>query len=170
MATELRKRMRLPWSIALAVVSVTLAACGGIGTGGPPSGNASPPATGSCGPLCGVGSLPPQNEARGPCTLQLIPAGGRDPLEAPYVLTMTPGAGEMPATADAMWRASGWQGIIATRSTGPNGSLGDVGIDAPSLNGGMSGIYFDSPGAWVVELEDARCYQRLNIEVRPPPQ
>jgi hypothetical protein len=145
-------------SVVAAGLSVLLAACGSVGSsraGAPDTGE---PPSASCDALCALAGSLTVNDARGTCALELIPMGGGGPLDSPFVITMTPAAVE----------ASGWRGMVSTRSTGPEGSLGDVGVDSASLNAGSTGLYFDVAGRWLVEYADGRCFRRFTVDVRPP--
>jgi hypothetical protein len=87
--------------------------------------------------------------------------------EPPYVVQMLRNP-NVPPEGELVYLASGWAGLVTMRVTGPQGPLGPVGVDAEGLNAGLTGASFDRPGPWVIEIEDATCFRRLHVTVKPP--
>ena len=109
---------------------------------------------------------PLRGAVRGPCTLELVGDDGRS-LEAPYGVTMQTHAGASPS-AVVMMEGSGWSGMVEIRTRMPSGELERASTEAPSFNDGQTGKVFEEPGSWVVEIQDAKCLGRVEVDVRPP--
>jgi hypothetical protein len=105
------------------------------------------------------------------CTLALNvdTPKGREPVEPPYVVALSPRGSEPPTAIS--FQGNGWS-LVDVMQIGPDGAVVDIYRgEGLMINQGMVAFTIDRPGTWRFRLGDAKagCFRELSVEVRPPP-